>query len=68
MTGIRTPVEDLALIPIFFKSRHFFIQYFPEVAVCRCSRKKLLLNISQNLQENTCFGVSFLIKLQAGSL
>ena len=28
----------------------------------RCSVKKMFLKISQNLQENTCVGVSFLIK------
>ena len=32
----------------------------------RCSLKKVFLEISQNSQENTCAGVSFLIKLQAG--
>ena len=31
----------------------------------RCSIKKVFLKISQNLQENTCARVSFLIKLQA---
>ena len=31
----------------------------------RCSIKKVFLEISQNLQENTCARVSFLIKLQA---
>ena len=31
----------------------------------RCSVKKVLLEISQNLQESTCARVSFLIKLQA---
>ena len=29
--------------------------------------KKVFLEISQNLQENTCARVSFLIKLQAGA-
>ena len=33
-----------------------------EAVVQRCSVKKLLLEISQNLQENTCVRVSFLIK------
>ena len=33
--------------------------------VLRCSVKKVFLKISQNLQENTCARVSFLIKLQA---
>ena len=31
----------------------------------RCSVKKVFLEISQNLQENICARVSFLIKLQA---
>ena len=31
----------------------------------RCSVKKLVLEISQNLQENTCCRVSLLLKLQA---
>ena len=31
----------------------------------RCSVKKMLLEISQNSQENTCARASFLIKLQA---
>ena len=31
----------------------------------RCSVKLVLLEISQNSQENTCARVSFLIKLQA---
>ena len=36
-----------------------------EAVVQRCSVKKLLLEISQKSQENTCARVSFLIKLQA---
>ena len=36
-----------------------------EEVVQRCSVKKVFLEISQNLQENTCARVSFLIKLQA---
>ena len=31
----------------------------------KCSVRKVFLEISQNLQENTCVRVSFLIKLQA---
>ena len=38
---------------------------FQEALVQRCSVKKLFLEISQNLQKNTCARVSFLIKLQA---
>ena len=36
-----------------------------EAIAQRCSVNKLLLEISQNSQENTCARVSFLIKLQA---
>ena len=41
-----------------------------EIRLCRsshrrCSTKKVFLQISQNLQENTCAKVSFLIKLHA---
>ena len=42
--------------------------YYPlqreEAVARRCSVKKVLLEISQNPQENTCVTVSFLIKLQ----
>ena len=38
---------------------------FQEALVQRCSVKKVLLEISQNLQKNTYARVSFLIKLQA---
>ena len=39
-----------------------------EVVAGRCSVKKQSLNISQNSRENTCAGVSFLIKLlEAGN-
>ena len=36
-----------------------------EAVACMCSVKKMLLEISQNSQENICARVSFLIKLQA---
>ena len=39
-----------------------------EVVVRRCSVKKVFLEISQDLQENTCVRVSLLIKLQACNL
>ena len=38
-----------------------------EAVVQRCSVKKVFLEISQNLQENTCARVSFSIKLQASA-
>ena len=34
----------------------------------KCSVKKVVLEISQNLQENTCARVSFLIRLQGSDL
>ena len=36
-----------------------------EAVVQSCSLKKVLLEVSQNSQENTCARASFLIKLQA---
>ena len=36
-----------------------------EAVVQRCFVKNIILEISQNSQENTCVGVPFLIKLQA---
>ena len=42
------------------------MQKITEAVVRRCSVKKVLLEMSQNSQENTCARVSFLIKLQAG--
>ena len=36
-----------------------------EAVARRCSVRKVLLKILQNSQENTCAGVSFLMKLQA---
>ena len=38
-----------------------------KAVVRRCSVKKVFLEISQNLQENTCARVYFLIKLQASA-
>ena len=39
-----------------------------EAVTRRCSVKRMFLEISRNLQENTCARVSFLIKLQALSM
>ena len=39
-----------------------------QAAVCRCSAKQFVLKISQNSQENTSAGFSFLIKLQSYDL
>ena len=38
---------------------------YSEAVVMKCSVKKLLLNISQNSQENNCGGVPFPTKFQA---
>ena len=38
-----------------------------EAGAKRCSVKKVFIEILQNSQENTCAGVSFLIKLQASA-
>ena len=40
-------------------------EFQKEEVVVKCSVKKVLLKISQNLQENTFVGVSFIIKFQA---
>ena len=39
-----------------------------EAVAKSCSVKKVLLEVSQKSQENTCARVSFLIKLQASGL
>ena len=52
----------MALINAFY---YKFNSFTKEAAVQTCSVRKVLLGISQNLQENTCARVSFLIKLQA---
>ena len=39
-----------------------------EAVVRSCSVKKVFLEISQNLQKNTCARVSFLVNLQASGL
>ena len=39
-----------------------------EAVTSRCSLNRVFLKISHNSQENTCVGVSFLIKLQASGL
>ena len=43
-----------------------FLKGISEAVARRCSVKKVFLEISQNLLENVCGIVSFLIKLQAG--
>ena len=46
----------------------WLIPKLPEAVSQRGSVKKVLLEISPNSQENTCAGVSFLIKWQASGL
>ena len=41
-------------------------RYITEAIVQGCSVKKMVLEISQNSQENICATASFLIKLQEG--
>ena len=41
------------------KLHQTFCMASAEVVVLRCSIKKLLLKLTQNLQENTCVGASF---------
>ena len=50
---------------LFFNIAEKHVTDFVEAVIQRCSVKKVFLEISQNLQENTCARVSFLIKLQA---
>ena len=47
---------------------NFDKQNHTEAVACRCSVKKVFLEISQNSQENVCARVSFLIKLHASGL
>ena len=49
---------------LFFMFRNVTI-ICTEAVAQKCSVKKAFLEISQNLQENTCARVSFLIKLKA---
>ena len=49
----------------YFLASFAFLFYPAEAVAERCSVKKVLLEISQNSQENACAIVSFLIKLQA---
>ena len=49
----------------YFSLKRFYLKntfLTEEAVVRRCSKKKMSLEISQNLQENTCPTESFLIK------
>ena len=51
MTSLQTAIQSyLALICRIYKTVHFLT----ETAAPRCSVKMVFLEISQNLQENTC--------------
>ena len=58
----------LLTFKIIFLNDALFSFEEQEVVVRRCSVKKVSLEILQNLQENTCARVSFLIKLQGWGL
>ena len=47
---------------------YFYVLEESEVVAWKSFIKKVFLNIPQNLQENICAGVSFIIKLQAEGL
>ena len=56
----------LWLVQLHKSNRHPSFQVFVSEAVAqKCSIKKVFLEISQKLHENTCARVSFLIKLQS---
>ena len=52
----------------FFKPPYLLWQLSSEAVAQRCSLKKVFLEISQNLQENACARVAFLIKLPTSGL
>ena len=60
---IHKALENILAVPMCFIFKN--ARVWPEGVVWRCSVKKMFLEISQNLQKNTCARVSFLIKLQA---
>ena len=67
-TGLRDKI--IFLISVFIKwlgekRIDVYIRKESEAVVRRYSVEKVFLEISQNLQENTCARVSFLIKLRA---
>ena len=61
LTGSDTPLVQPALSRYARFERNGSL----EAAICKCSSKQLLLKISGISQENTCVGVSLLIKLLA---
>ena len=69
----RSSCTDVSLLNNCIRKVQFF-RFSSNIFVTRflvtrmCSRKKVLLNISQDSQENTCIRVLFLIWLQAETL
>ena len=61
---IKTDFHDNELAPEKCSCMTYTIILLAEAVDQRCSVKKVLLEISQNSQENICARVSFLIKLQ----
>ena len=65
---IKQHVQNVFLVEPYFwlhQSDDDSSYFMTEVVVRRCSVKKVLLEISENSQGNTCVRVSLLIKLQA---
>ena len=58
----------LCISLVLYLHDQYFHKYIPEAFTWRIFMKKVFLKISQNLQEDTCVGVSFLIKLQGSVL
>ena len=55
----------IGVCPLFLLVHEHINECSSEAVARRCSVKKVFLEMSQSLQENTCARVSFLIKLQA---
>ena len=62
--GQRTKTNFITFQTVDPEICSILILYNLEAVVQRCSVKKVFSEISQNLQENTCARVSFLITLQ----
>ena len=63
-----TSFSQILINLLFFckicRTLFFRASFNAEAVARRCSVKKVFLEILQNLQENSCFRVSFLMKLQ----
>ena len=54
-----------SLTEMYLERSQTFCMEYSEAVIRRCPAKKVFLEILQNLQENICVSVSFLIKLQS---